>query len=351
MDKTEALRRIRAAMRPVEPGRNYVVDSFRPQDAPGVARLFYAIYGEDYPVADYYSPDWLVKANESGEVRTVVTRLDTGEVVGQAALYRGSPPNPGLFEFGQMLILPEYRNSFIAFRLMMFVKDHLAGSEGVDGFFGEAVCHHLVTQKMSPKMQTSPCGLELALMPEGAYAKEGAAGRVSCLVAARVDRDRRRELYLPGCYREALSFVLQGMGLDRQVVFGEDAAPASAETSLDAKLFDFAAVLRCQVHEAGGDFPDKLAAIERRAAESKVAVVQFFLDAGRPGAIYGADVLRGKGYFLGGLIPIWFKDGDALLLQKLYVAPEFEAIRLFEERAQTLTGYIRADYERTSRSN
>jgi hypothetical protein len=335
-------------MRPVEPGRDYAVDFFRPEDGSGVARLFYTIYGEDYPVADYYFPDRIIKANESGDVRTVVARLDTGEVVGQTALYRGSPPNPGLFEFGQMLILPEYRHSFLALRLMLFVKDRLAGSEGVDGIFGEAVCHHLVTQKMSPKMRTSPCGLEIALMPEGAYAKERAAGRVSCLIAARVDCDRRRELFLPGCYRDAMEFVLEDLSLDREVVFATDAAPASGETSMDTKLFDFAGVLRCQVNEAGEDFRDKLEAIERRAAESKLAVVQFFLDAARSGAVYGAGVLREKGYFLGGLVPIWFARGDALLMQKLHVAPEFEAIRLFGERAQALMGHIRADYEQAA---
>lgn len=38
--RTENLEHLRRTFRPVEPGQKYVVDSFRPEDAEGIAALF-----------------------------------------------------------------------------------------------------------------------------------------------------------------------------------------------------------------------------------------------------------------------------------------------------------------------
>jgi hypothetical protein len=347
VDKAEALRRIKAAMREIEPGRDYVVERLRPEDAPGVARLFYAIYGEDYPVEDYYIPERIVSSNQSGEVRTVVARLDTGEIIGQTALYRVSPSNPGLFEFGQMQVVPSYRDSFAAHGMMCLVRDKMIGVDGVDGVFGEAVCHHTVSQKLCARTGMAPCGLEMALMPEGAYAKEGAAGRASCLVYARVDRDTRRQAHLPLAYREAFDFILQGLGLDREVVYASGESGACGTTILENKFFDFAGVLRCQAGVVGGDIAQRVAEVENRASKSGPAVTQFFLNAADPGAPFAAMVLREQGYFLGGLVPIWF-GGDALMMQKLRVAPDFGSLRLYGDRAGAVMGHVRDDFDRAA---
>jgi len=342
--KRAAVARILAAERPLPEGSPYAIDMLRPEDAPGVARLFHIIYGDKYPVVDYYVPERLVALNRQRQVLTVVARLPTGEIAGQGAFYRSSPPNPGVYEQGQLLVDPQYRQTSMAFRILKRFDELSRSMDWAEGFFGEAVCTHLVTQKTAQKQGYPECGLELCLMPSGAYEKEGADGRVSCLVCLRVDRDRPGPLYLPECYREALEFVLSGYALDRDVHFAVSDSPQAAQTVLESRTFDFAQVARVQVAAIGQDFDRQLDAVDDMARRGNLAVVQVFLNTGAPGVAYAVNALRQRGYVLGGLFPLWFGP-DGLMLQKLMVEPDFASINLHAERSKTILAYIRADWD------
>ena len=190
--KTEAITRIKANWKDVAPDEKYEIGLLRPGDGQGVVQLFYTVYGDRYPVADYYLPERVEALNASGEVFTVVARLNSGAIAGQGAYYQSSPPNKALYEVGQLLVAPEYRNTAIAVRIAQAMDRLSRTITQAQGFFGESVCSHLVTQKLSLKQGYCECGLELSLMPAGSYEKEGAgAERVSCLLAVRVERDRR----------------------------------------------------------------------------------------------------------------------------------------------------------------
>ncbi|BAH75431.1 acyl carrier protein [Solidesulfovibrio magneticus] len=332
--------------REVEAGRSFAVGPLRPGDGQGVAQLFYAIYGDRYPVEDYYIPERIESLNAQGHLLTVVARLETGAVAGQGAYYQSSPPNKALFEFGQVMVDPAYRNTTMAARIVREMERLSRLMPQAEGFFGEAVCTHLVTQKLVDRHGYAECGLEAALMPSGAYEKEGAGSlRVSCLLAARVDRDRPMKMHLPECYRRELAYILEGFSLNRDISFDGRQEPTIRESSLERRLFDFAQVERVQAVGIGADFPERAAVLDREAAQRGLAVLQVFVNVGDPGAALAVEALRERGFFLGGLIPLWFGT-DGLLMQKVYVAPEFEAINLYSSRAKTLLEFIRDDYDR-----
>ena len=344
--KDDPVGRILENWQEVEAGRAYEVGLLRPGDGQGVAQLFFAIYGDRYPVEDYYRPERIEALNAQGHLLTVVARLETGIVAGQGAYFQSSPPNKALFEFGQVMVDPAYRNTTMAARIIREMDRLSHAMPQAQGFFGEAVCTHLITQKLVDKQGYSECGLEVSLMPSGAYEKEGAGSqRVSCLLGARVDRDRRMELHLPECYERELAFILGGFSLARDVLFGGPDRPTTPETVFERRLFDFAQVERIQVSRIGADFPVRAAAFDQEAAARGLAVVQVFVNAGDPGTAFAVAALRDRGFFLGGLVPLWFGT-DGLLMQKLYVAPEFDAINLYSARAKTILDFIRADYGR-----
>ncbi len=339
-----AVARIRDGWRDVPPGRPYELDMLRPGDAPGVAQLMFVIYGDKYPVVDYYVPERLVELNRQGRLLTVVARLASGEIAGQGAFYQSSPPNRAIFEQGQLLVAPQYRNSSIAFRILQKLDQLSRTMPQAEGFFGEAVCNHLVTQKCIARQGYSECGLELALMPTNAYEKEGAGGRVSCLLAARVDRDGPGPLFVPECYRAPLERILEGFSLDRDIRFAHRDAPSAETTALEARTFDFAQVTRVQVATVGRDFPERLAALDLAGEAGGEAVLQVYLNAGAPGVAFAVEALRRRGFVFGGFLPRWFGPQDGLMLQKLRVVPDFEAIRLHSDRARALFADIAAEW-------
>jgi len=308
MTRAEALAALRKSAHEPEPGQKVKADAFRPEDAPGVGRLFLQIYGEDYPVDEPYVPELLIEANRTGRIHTIVARAADGSVVGQAACFRSSPPNRRMYEYGQILVDKAYRNSFAAFRLHKFAEQNQFGKlPNVDALFGEAVCHHLVTQKMSRSCAFYECGLEVGLMPEAVYAGEGVTGRVSCLLQVRVDHDQPGDLFVPDCWGEQVRSILPSWPLKRSLKQGlAGHVPAEdADTDMAVQQFGFAGVTRCHVAEVGADFAERAAQEIRESEGLGHDLIQFYLPLGSPSVGFAAEALRQAGCFFGGLVPLW----------------------------------------------
>lgn len=354
MTRAEALAALKATYAELVPGQKLGYRLFRPEDAPGVGRLFWQVYGDGYPVDDPYIPELLVEANRSGRIRTVVVEAEDGSIVAQAACFQSSPPNRRLYEYGQLLLDKGYRNTFAAARMhQFFVKNLFGQMDGVDGTYGEAVCHHMATQKMIKGSGFRECGVELGLMPEIAYAGEGVVGRASCLYAQRVDQDQPGALFLPGAWSGLVQSIMGQWPLSRQVNEGDAQVPAQAVTELEARHFSFAGVRRVTVFRIGADFAARLAAELEAARADGAALVQLFLCLGEAWTGQAAQALRQAGFFLGGFMPLWFGETgpgpDAILAQRFMEPVTLAGLRLYTPEMEQLGARIVADMERASR--
>jgi hypothetical protein len=344
MQRSEALEVLAADQRPIPDDQEFIADRFQPSDAYGVTRLFHAVYGDGYPIDTYYIPERLVDENRRGTIRSVVSRTASGDVVSHVALYRSSPPNPNLYELGLGLTLPGYRSTMAFFRANQQLME-LVGHDGIDGIFGEAVCNHIITQKLSLQSRMLETALEPALMPARAYqAEQSAQGRVGCMVYARVDRDCPRKLHLPHPYREELTLLLDGLNLDRELIAPDSSLPAG-QGEIDTQRFDFAGVARCTVTTPGEGLAMQLAELERQLRNDDYALIQFFIDLGHPWSGGIVELLRRQGYRFGGLLPTWF-GSDGLLLQKHFVDPDFDGMKILSSRGRSLLELVRRDHGR-----
>ena len=93
------------------------IDFFRPEDGPGVGRLFRQVYGEGYPIDIYYDPDRLIEENAVGRVLSSVARTQTGEVIGHDALVLMDPVTR-LYENAAGVIMPGFRGQGTFFHLL-----------------------------------------------------------------------------------------------------------------------------------------------------------------------------------------------------------------------------------------
>jgi hypothetical protein len=116
------------------------------------------------------------------------------------------------------------------------------------------------------------------------------------------------------------------------------------KTELGTRVFDFAQVARVAVEAAGTDLDAAVALEERRLAAQGVTVVQMWLRLDCRWVGWAADRLRGKGYFIGGLLPRWF-DTDGLLMQKIMARPCWEDMRIAFDRGSEIVRLAREDWE------
>ncbi|HWR03685.1 MAG TPA: GNAT family N-acetyltransferase [Humidesulfovibrio sp.] len=354
MTRDEALAALKAGYAELTPGQKLEYRFFQPQDAPGVGRLFYQTYADSYPVDEPYAPDLLIEANRSRRFHTIVACAPDGSIAGHAAIYRSSPPNPRFYEYGQLMVDKAYRQTSAAYRLHRFAVEHLFGkAEGVDGIYGEAVCHHMATQKMIHGSGFVACGLELGLMPESAYAGEGVIGRASCLYAQRVDRDTPGPLFLPGEWGGLVQGLMGNWPLSRQVAAGDAEIPAQAASVMESRHFAFAGVRRVTVRCIGADFAARLAAELEAARRDGAVVAQVFLCLGEAWAGRAAQLLRQAGFFFCAYMPLWFGDTapgpDAVMLQRFMAPASLAGLRLHTQEMQELGRRVVEDMERAAR--
>ncbi len=221
----------------------------------------------------------------------------------------------------------------------------MASQEDIDEIFGEAVCNHLIIQKMSRFIDFGETGLELGLMPAAAYPMEDFPGeRVSTLLSFKTVRDKEQVVYFPRQYTPVLEYIMSGLNISRSVQASEAQVPAGSTTGIQTQLFDFAQVARFNVYRLGEDFPALLEAGEQEAQSRDMQVRQFFINLGEAWSGWALALLRDKGYFFGGFLPRWF-DTDGLLMQKLLKLPDFASIKLYSERAHQILDFIRQDLE------
>lgn len=336
--REECLAALRTAPHLIEPNQKFTVDDFQPDDALGIARLYYAVYGEIFPVDSVYDPEELTRQNAGNDLHQVVGRTEKGDVVGLYAIFR-NPPGQHIMEAGSWIVHPAYRRTTLAMR--MVERIHLTPPEylGLDALFGQSVTDHRMTQKMGEKFHALSCALEIEAMPARPEHVEGwSDGRISLLDGFIIYRDRPHTVFLPRFYAGTLRSLYQTLGLDRQ--FAEDRAPDQPRTQGTIRAFDKADLLKITVDQPGTNFAEYLAEME--ASYPNRHVYQIVLPLALPGSSLAVEAARSAGYFLGGILPLWF-DRDGLLLQKMAGTPDFSAIQLYTEKAKDLLRLVIAD--------
>lgn len=334
------LARLREEAYVIEPGQKFTVDAFRPEDAPGVARLYYAVYGEMFPVDHVYDPEALVRINGGDDLFQVVGRTEKGDIVGLYALFR-SAPGRRIMEAGSWIVHPDYRTTSIGLRLVRRIHGNPPERFGLDVIFGQSVCDHVTTQKLARLINGHHNALEIEAMPP--RPGEGAAyGRISLLDGIVLLRNRPDEIHLPPRYDAQLREIYGWMGLDR--TFAPDAAgegDLDAETALAVKPMAEAGLARIEVEAVGAGFAGRLADALRE--HPGMHVYQLMLPLWRPGCAVAVEAARLAGFFFGGLLPLWF-DRDALLLQKVAGTPDFAKPLVHTEEAKAVLRMVEADW-------
>jgi len=321
------------------------IDFFRNEDAPGVARLFREVYGEGYPIRIYYEPEQLIAENASGRIISCVARTAQGEVIGHNALVL-MDAEANLYENAAGAVSSAFRGYGIFPRLFKFTIFETGPRFGVEGIVGEPVCSHTHIQKLGAQFDFKESGLEVDLMPTGAYGMQAqAGGRVSVLLGFFRIKTKAQTVWAPEVYWEQIQCLYEDLQLERTFTPAGPEAPAQGPSQGSLRLFEQAQVARISVESIGSDFTAFMARLEGQAREKAVLIVQVWLPLASAFAGAGADILRRNGYFLGGILPRG-RQGDCLLMQKVGTAPDWDNLALYSDKARQIAAMVKADWQR-----
>ena len=319
------------------------IDFFRAEDAPGIAGLFREVYGEGYPIRTYYLPDQLIEENAAGRIISSVARTPAGQVVGHDALILLDPVDR-VYENAAGAVLSAFRGYRIFPRLFRHSIVDASKRFGVETLIGEPVCNHPHLQKMCLELNFMELGLEVDLMPAAAYANDPSApGRVSVLQGCFNYKATAQKAHIPLIYRNQLEYLYTALEGERAFVYSTD-YPAEGNSRGSVRVFELAQVARIAVDSIGPDFESFIVNAENEARGQGVQVFQVWLPLSSPFTPMATDVLRGQGFFLGGMLPCR-ADGDGLMMQKVSQEPNWEGMVLYSERGRKIGEMIRHDWK------
>lgn len=341
MNREELIQKLRETHREIEPGQEVSIGPFCPEDALGVALAYYEIYGDAFPLEHVYDPGEIARRNAADGQHTLVARTPTGEVVGLIGLFRRAP-NPEIYEAGQFMVLPSYRKGSVGTKLNVVALNDLPQHLKILEVFVEAVCNHTISQRTGLSGGMIFTGLEVECMPPGASARKGGPQRnISLFLMCKVFSRTSCPVHLPEAYRAFCASIYAELGLPREVL---PPAPLEGGTVAERDVIPECGLARLTVRRCGADFADAVAAAEASGQNA----VQVVLNLGDTAAAQAVDLLRNRGYFLGGLLPHWF-GSDGLVLQKLFRDPDWEAIQVCGPEAEAVRAVVRRDFERARR--
>ncbi|MCL1903811.1 MAG: hypothetical protein FWF94_05295 [Oscillospiraceae bacterium] len=316
---------------------NCIVLNLTKSLAQKVPELVTAVYGKQYPAKYLYDPDELWAKTVDGEIYPHVAVNGEGRVIGMISLIRLSV-NLASFELGQLMVIPEYRGSDVAELLISDIAEQ-------ELRFGVIYCESVTIHKFSQRSCITggfcDTALKINMMP--AY-KNDSTERICCVVSCIERGETDLWAYLPLVYRGDIKYALDGLS-PRLYRNASDIAPNNPTSyTIDDEGLKTNQYVVVSVAEIGSDAEESVKSLNSYAAENmvKAMVVNIPLSCPHNGAMIKA--LRNEGFFFGGVMPRWFPDSDAILMQKLYSnAPDWEQIKLFSDKIQIMSGKIKND--------
>lgn len=330
----------------------WTIRFFCPEDAPGVVALYHEIYGDKFPFAAVYDPEWHIRQFYSRDSFMLVATLPKHKIVGCFSLYRSVSTNRNLFEAGAMLVSADFRFDNLPRALSQTIVDEAKNNLKITDIWAETVCNNRVTQMISIKQGYGYCALEVDPMPENAYLKLTERGlntqsRVSSGVLFRSSRTIGDDLYLPTCYAEVLEGIYSALPFHHRFTLSPDGfEPESVPSELLVENNTNAQMSRVTVQTIGKDFSEKIQALGDNFQTLGIKVAQVILPLNSPAVGTAVVSLQRRGYYFGGVMPQWFGT-DGFLMQWTEHTPHFEKMLIYSKAGEFIFDWVKTDFERS----
>jgi serine/threonine-protein kinase RsbW len=314
-----------------------------PEDAVGVARCTYAVYGYTLPDDYLYFPDRIREMLHGGLLEVVVgaTAAD-GEIVSCLTCEVEHPGAPVAY-VGEGLVDPRFRHHGLLERMLQAARRR-AAERGILGLYAEAVTVHPYSQKSNLAVGFSEVGIQLADEAPTVVFKqidESASTRRTGTVLSflRTNEGPRRTVYPPANHRAMIERIYQHGRFDRQL----EVAPATASSGaaqLKLDVFPRWSEAALRVTAYGPNLVDLLRVRLRELRLRRIDWIGLDLPLSHPAAQDAVPAVERLGFFFAGIVPD-LADDDVLRLQYLNeIDADVTSAQLASDFARELFTYV-----------
>lgn len=324
---------------------NYSVRRLTPDDAAAIPAITRRVNGLGYIHSEVYHPDLLLQMNRTGERVSVVALHDVAGVVGHYALER---PDLGRFaETGEAMVLPEHQHHHLLDQMRLLLEQE-AGRMELVGLFGNAVTHHVYSQKMEELFKAVPTGFRLGSTPASAHRLANFPQRVSLVTYFKYLRHPGPlRLHIPEHHHEIAGRVFKALG--REVELSSETNTGPSQITIESGIESNEQQGSIKVRRGGAQTINELrSAAEAMLTRPGIEVVFVEIGLNDPAAIEACASLEQAGFFFCGIEPRNAEESDVLHMQKLRAPLDLTLVQTVDELARDLLAYIARERTRVS---
>ncbi|NDV19935.1 hypothetical protein GO013_10930 [Pseudodesulfovibrio sp. JC047] len=320
-----------------------------PDELAEVCRLAWRCYGftqEDF----LYDLDALTQKIKRHEF-TSVTAFDpeSGAMIGHAG-FKYHDPAVKVPELGLAFVDPTYRSPGLPKKLARLLFD-IAEQEGDRGIFDCSVTTHTFSQKGMQEMGSRPCSLLMGIAASGMQAKELATSRQEkgSVMSHYYAFDRTpKTLFIPTRHRDMIAEIYTWLDLPRTFEAGSSQPLIEKSSVTVFPLPDELNVAFITVHTIGSTTRQEIVEGFRQCENARHDAVYILLPLGVPASPDVVADCEDLGFSFAGIMPHVHDGDDRILMQRVHIELDMDAIKVYGDMSKTLFSYIRKERERVS---
>lgn len=314
-----------------------------PDDAIGVARCTYAVYGYSVPDDYLYVPDRMREMLDGGLLEVCVGATADGEIVSCLTREVARPGAPVGY-LGEGMVDPRFRGHRLLEHMLTFVQRRTT-EQGMLGLYAEAVTVHPFSQKSNLALGFAETGIQLADEAPTVVFKQidGAAASKRTATVLHFLKTRtapERSVYLPPQHQAMITRIYERGHFERRFETASASTTLSGAAQLSVDVFPKWSEAALRVTTYGADLAELVRFRLRELRLRHIDWISLDLPLAHPGAQQLCGSVEALGFFFAGIIPELIGD-DVLRLQYLNeVEADLESVHLASAFSQELFAYV-----------
>src|SRR5262245_30331533 len=318
------------------------VRAMTPEDAIGVARCTYAVYGYSVPDDYLYVPDRMREMLDGGLLEMCVGATPDGEIVScctREVAQAGAPVG----YLGEGMVDPRFRGHRLLEQMIAFLQRRTT-EQGMLGLYAEAVTVHPFSQKSNLALGFTETGIQLADEAPAVVFKRIAGVTASTRTATvltflKTSEGPRRSVYVPARHQAMIHRIYERGRLARTIASAVTTVPTGA-AQVSVEVFPKWSEAALHVVAYGADLVDVVRTRLRELLLRRIDWISIDLPLSHPGAIHHSERIEALGFFFAGIIPDLVGD-DVLRLQYLNeVEADLASVQLASDFGKEIFAYV-----------
>jgi serine/threonine-protein kinase RsbW len=318
------------------------VRAMTPDDAIGVARCTYAVYGYSVPDEYLYFPDRMREMLRGGLLEICVGATADGEIVSCLTREVARPGAPVGY-LGEGMVDPRFRGHRLLEQMLAFIQRRTE-EQGMLGLYGEAVTVHPFSQKSNLALGFTETGIQLAdeaptvvfKRMDGVVASKRTA---TVLTFLKTRHGPARAVFLPLRHQTMIQRIYERGRFERSLE-PAPTSPVAGAAQLAVEIFPKWSEASLRVVAYGADLVELVRFRLRELLLRHIDWISLDLPLSHPAAPQICERLEALGFFFAGVIPELVGD-DVLRLQYLNeVEADLESVHLASDFAKDLFAYV-----------